>query len=112
MLRLTGRVAIVTGCGGQRGAGRGIARRLASEGADLVVTDVAPQGTRTQAGVPDGGYDEALRAEGIRQKGAAVPLGRLATPQDVAAAVAFLASDDAEFVTGEAINVSGGLLMC
>ena len=37
------------------------------------------------------------------------PLGRLATPQDVAAAAVFLASDEAGYITGEALNVSGGM---
>jgi len=39
---------------------------------------------------------------------AAVPLGRIGTPQDVAAAVVFLASDDSAYITGEAIDVGGG----
>jgi NAD(P)-dependent dehydrogenase (short-subunit alcohol dehydrogenase family) len=39
------------------------------------------------------------------------PLGRLETPEDVAKVVAFLASDDAEFITGEAISVNGGAFM-
>jgi NAD(P)-dependent dehydrogenase (short-subunit alcohol dehydrogenase family) len=42
---------------------------------------------------------------------ARVPLGRFATPQDVAAVVAFLCSDDAAFVSGETIAVSGGWYM-
>ena len=37
-----------------------------------------------------------------------IPLGRLAEPRDVAAAVAFLASDDAEFLTGVCLDVDGG----
>jgi 3-oxoacyl-[acyl-carrier protein] reductase len=37
-----------------------------------------------------------------------VPLGRLAEPRDVAAAVTFLASDDAEFLTGVCLDVDGG----
>ncbi len=40
-----------------------------------------------------------------------VPMGRLCTAEDVARAVVFLASDDAAHVTGEAMNVSGGLVM-
>jgi NAD(P)-dependent dehydrogenase (short-subunit alcohol dehydrogenase family) len=46
MARLSGKVALITGCGGERGLGRGIARRLAVEGADLMLTDIAPEGTR------------------------------------------------------------------
>lgn len=37
------------------------------------------------------------------------PLGRLATPADVAGAIEFLVSDDASYITGEALNVSGGM---
>ena len=40
----------------------------------------------------------------------ASPLGRIAEPEDVANMVAFLASDDAAFITGQAYNVNGGLL--
>lgn len=39
---------------------------------------------------------------------ASIPLGRWCRPEDVAAAVAFLASDEASFITGELINVTGG----
>ncbi len=39
-----------------------------------------------------------------------IPLGRLATPEDVATTVAFLCSDDADYMTGQAINVTGGLV--
>ena len=41
----------------------------------------------------------------------ATPLARLQTPEDVAKVVGFLASDDAEFITGEAISVNGGAYM-
>jgi len=40
-----------------------------------------------------------------------IPLGRLQTADDVAAAIAFLCSDDAGYITGEALNVSGGQTM-
>jgi 3-oxoacyl-[acyl-carrier protein] reductase len=39
------------------------------------------------------------------------PLGRLCTPEDVADVVAFLCSDDARFITGQSINVSGGFVI-
>lgn len=41
----------------------------------------------------------------------AIPMRRLATPDDIAPAVAFLASDDAAFITGQTLSVSGGLTM-
>ncbi|MBI4209762.1 MAG: SDR family oxidoreductase [Deltaproteobacteria bacterium] len=40
-----------------------------------------------------------------------IPLGRTGTPQDIASAVAFLASDEASFITGQVLSVSGGLTM-
>jgi 3-oxoacyl-[acyl-carrier protein] reductase len=40
-----------------------------------------------------------------------IPLGRVGSPEDVAAAVRFLASDDAAYITGHVLNVNGGLLM-
>ena len=50
---------------------------------------------------------EAVRAEYV----SLTPLGRIEEPQDVADVVVFLASDRARFLTGEAINVTGGVLM-
>ncbi|MBX6320623.1 MAG: SDR family oxidoreductase [Rhodospirillaceae bacterium] len=49
---------------------------------------------------------EAVRAEYV----SLTPLGRIEEPEDVAAAVVFLASDLARFITGEALNVTGGVL--
>jgi 2-hydroxycyclohexanecarboxyl-CoA dehydrogenase len=40
-----------------------------------------------------------------------IPFGRMAEPEDIAGAVAFVASDDAAFVTGQVLSVSGGLTM-
>ena len=60
---------------------------------------------------PDGSYDSAQRVERVRRMAATIPLGRLATPEDVAEVAAFLASDAAECITGQAINVAGGAVM-
>ena len=49
--------------------------------------------------------------EFTRQRRAAVPLGRMETPEDVAAVIAFLASPRAGYVTGQALSVDGGLVM-
>jgi NAD(P)-dependent dehydrogenase (short-subunit alcohol dehydrogenase family) len=71
------------------------------------VNNVAPGMTRTPlydtwlAGMPD-------PAESEREVVSRIPLGRLATPEDVAAAVAYLVSDDARYVTGTTIKVDGG----
>lgn len=46
-----------------------------------------------------------------RRRVAQIPLGRPGTPEDVAAAVAYLSSDDASYLTGECIHVTGGDLM-
>jgi len=40
-----------------------------------------------------------------------IPIGRVSVPDDVARIAAFLASDEASYITGESINLSGGLLM-
>jgi NAD(P)-dependent dehydrogenase (short-subunit alcohol dehydrogenase family) len=41
----------------------------------------------------------------------AIPLGRLESPEDVSTLVLFLASDEADYITGQAINVAGGIEM-
>jgi len=40
-----------------------------------------------------------------------IPMGRLCTPEDVARTAVFLASDDSDYLTGQAVNVSGGTVM-
>jgi 2-hydroxycyclohexanecarboxyl-CoA dehydrogenase len=54
-----------------------------------------------------GGDNPTLR-EGLTR---AIPLRRLATPEDIAHAVVFFASDEAAFITGQTLSVSGGLTM-
>jgi NAD(P)-dependent dehydrogenase (short-subunit alcohol dehydrogenase family) len=53
---------------------------------------------------------EELRARVVAGTGQRVPLGRMGEPEDVANLVAFLVSDEASFITGQAYNVNGGIL--
>ena len=62
------------------------------------------------------GFIETAMTEGLgdefKQTAAKqIPLGRVGSPADVASAVAFLASDDASYITGHVLNVNGGMLM-
>jgi len=53
------------------------------------------------------GLSEDVKAEFTKQ----IPLGRMGTPADIASAVAFLASDEASYITGLALRVNGGMYM-
>jgi 3-oxoacyl-[acyl-carrier protein] reductase len=53
------------------------------------------------------GLPEELKQTAIKN----IPLGRIGTPEDVANSVAFLASDEAAYITGHVLNVNGGMLM-
>lgn len=77
-----------------------LAREYASRG--VTVNAVAPGFIETDmtAELPDKVKDEAI---------AATPLGRMGSPVDIAAAVLYLASDEAGFVTGQVIGVNGGM---
>ena len=85
-----------------------LSRELASKGVRL--NTVCPGLTETGmlAEFMKGAGNPDKLAEAYRR---AVPIGRLGRPEDIAGAVLFLASDDAEFITGQTISVSGGLTM-
>jgi NAD(P)-dependent dehydrogenase (short-subunit alcohol dehydrogenase family) len=53
---------------------------------------------------------EEFRGGIVRDVGERTPLGRIAEAEDVANMVAFFASEEASFITGQAYNVNGGLL--
>ena len=85
-----------------------LARELATKGVRL--NTVCPGLTETamlESFMTGAGNPDKLREAYTR----AVPIGRLGKPEDIAGAVLFLASDDAEFITGQTISVSGGLTM-
>jgi len=84
------------------GLTKSVARELASR--NITCNAVAPGFVATA--MTDGMTDDA-KAKMTGQ----IPLERLGTPEDVAAAVAYLASDEASYVTGTVVNVSGGLYM-
>jgi len=50
-----------------------------------------------------------VRASALSERAKTILLGRLATPEDIAGMVVFLASDEAAYMTGQAVNVTGGL---
>jgi 3-oxoacyl-[acyl-carrier protein] reductase len=84
------------------GLARSLAREVGSRG--ITVNVVAP-------GVVDTDMIASLGEQRVEQLVALVPLGRRASPADVAGAVAFLASDDAAYITGAVLPVDGGLAM-
>jgi NAD(P)-dependent dehydrogenase (short-subunit alcohol dehydrogenase family) len=78
--------------------------------------ELAPSGVTVNAVVPgfirkDPGAHVAIDPERLRQQVAVVPLGRVGLPQEVAAAIAFLASAAAGYITGQALHVDGGLVI-
>ena len=76
--------------------------------------EVGPSGIQVNCvapGVVDtdmlAGFDETARWALMEE----TPLGRLGTPEETAAAIAFLASDAADFITGQVLGVNGGFLI-
>lgn len=79
-----------------------------------LATEVASRGITVNAVAPgfiDTAMTQALTEEVQEELLRRIPLGRMGTGRDVAAAVAFLASDEAAYITGHVLNVNGGMLM-
>ena len=90
------------------GLTQALAREVDSQG--IRVNAVCPgivAGTPMRAQVERDGQAFGLPPSSERAK--TIPLGRLATPEDIANVVVFLASEEAAYMTGQAINVTGGL---
>jgi NAD(P)-dependent dehydrogenase (short-subunit alcohol dehydrogenase family) len=84
--------------------------------------EMAPHGIRVNAICPGIVVDTAMRSAieaqqyqyglpGTKEREKSIPIGRVSVPDDVARIAAFLASDESAYMTGESINLSGGLLM-
>lgn len=110
----SGRIITLTSIAGQRGAFySGVHYSASKGGLEAMLRCFALQGAPygvTSNGVSPGTVDTPMaRAEGIPADG--IPLGRMARPEEVAAAIRFLASDEAGYITGLTLDVNGGQLM-
>lgn len=105
VVAMTGNPGQANYCAAKAGIGgfsRSLAREVASRG--ITVNVVAP-------GFIDTDMTRALTAAQRTSLAAQIPLGRLGQPDDVAAAVCFLVSPSAGWITGETLNVNGGMYM-
>ena len=84
------------------GAAKSMARELSSR--NITVNAITP-------GFIDTDMTGALNDEQQARINAAIPLGRTGKPEEIAAAVVYLASDEAAYVTGQALRVNGGMYM-
>lgn len=111
-------INLSSSAGKQGGILSGIAYNAAKGGVLSLTKSIARQfaslGITANAVCPGTG-DTPMGRQFTEQQLAAlverIPAGRLATPADIAGAVAYLASDDAAFVTGEMLDVNGGMVM-
>jgi 3-oxoacyl-[acyl-carrier protein] reductase len=87
---------------GLNGFTRAVAREVASRNITCNAVAAGVIDTQIWAGVDQAAVEAAL---------AMVPAGRKGTPEDVAGAVAFLASDAAGYITGQVLHVDGGMVM-
>lgn len=101
--------AVYSACkGGLVALSKTLAREHARQSITVNVVCPGPTDTALLAGVAEGARDPAKLIEAFRS---AIPLGRLGQGEDLASAIAFFGSDDASFITGQVISVSGGLTM-
>jgi 3-oxoacyl-[acyl-carrier protein] reductase len=87
---------------GMVGLSKSLAREVASRG--ITVNVVAP-------GMIDTDMTSSLPEAGRQVMLGQIPMGRLGTPEEIASAVHFLASDEASYITGQVVAVNGGMYM-
>lgn len=101
--------AVYAACkGGLLSFSKTLAREHSRHNITINVVCPGPTDTALLAQVTDGASNpEKLREAFVR----AIPLGRLGQPDDLASSISFFLSDDASFITGQVLSVSGGLTM-
>lgn len=98
----TGQANYAASKAGLIGLSRSLAKEFASRNVTVNVVAPGPIATAMLSSLPAAQQEDYVKA---------VPLGRLGEPTEVASVVAFLASDDASYITGAVIPVDGGLFM-
>jgi 3-oxoacyl-[acyl-carrier protein] reductase len=114
-----GRIVNLASLAGQQGGINGGAHYAASKAGIVVLTklvaaELAGSGVTVNAVAPaaiEGPIMDAMPVERQEAIAASIPVGRAGRPEEVAATVAFLASERAAFITGTTIDVNGGLFM-
>ena len=101
--------AVYAACkAGLLGFSKTLAREHARHGITVNVVCPGPTDTALFAGYKQGAGNPEKLEEAFRR---AVPMGRIGTPEDLPGAILFFSSDDAAFITGQVLSVSGGLTM-
>ena len=120
MERKSGAIVNVSSIAGRNGGALGSIHYSTAKGGLITMTkglakELAPYGVRVNAvspGVIETPFHETFSTpEMMKGYVAAIPLGRIGTPPEVARVIAFLASDAAAFLAGETIEINGGMLM-
>jgi 3-oxoacyl-[acyl-carrier protein] reductase len=118
--RRTGCIINITSIAGRNGGGPGAAAYAAAKGGVITYTkglakELAPHGIRVNAvapGVITTPYHERYSPPELFEKYvAAIPMGRAGVSEEVADVIGFLASSAARYITGETVEVNGGMLM-
>ena len=114
----SGKIINISSMWGQVGASCEVAYSAAKAGVigltKALAKELAPSGITVNAiapGLIDTSMNSNLTVEEIDAFVRNVPLGRIGTPEDVAAAALFLASEDADYITGQVLGVSGGYVV-
>ena len=116
-----GRIVIVSSTAGQRGEAN-VSNYAASKGGQIAFTkslgaELAPFGINVNAVAP-GWVDTDMCADAFAKPGfrtaleQSIPVGRVATPEDIAWPIVFLCTEWARHITGEILNVNGGSVLC